>query len=89
VTLQGAVTLISLFGPPAFGFYVFRRGGRSWLRSFIDSLYIFAVCMMVLMGLILVHKGLGLFGESVLFALPFLIVVCLWVLMAPHFNARK
>lgn len=89
MTLQGAVTFLSLFGPPVFGFFVFRRAGRPLLRSFIDSLYIFVVCMLVLFGLIVLHKGLGLFGESVLFTLPFLVIVCLWVLMAPHLKARK
>jgi len=87
MTLQGAVTFVSLFGPPIFGFNVFRRMGRSRIRSFIDSLYIFAVCMFVLMGLLVLYAA-GLFGESVLFALPFMIVACLWVLMAPHINKR-
>jgi hypothetical protein len=87
MTLQGAVTFVSLLGPPTFGFHVFRRMGRSRLRSFIDLLHIFAVCMFVLMGLLVLHAA-GLFGESVLFALPFMIVVCLWVLMAPHIGKR-
>jgi fatty acid desaturase len=86
MTLQGAVTFVSLFGPPIFGFHVFRRHmGRSLIRAFIDSLYIFAVCMFVLMGLLVLYAA-GLFGESVLFALPFMVVVCRWVLMAPHFK---
>ncbi len=88
MTLQGAVAMVSLFGPPAFGFFVFRRMGRPRLRAFIDSLYIFVVCMFVLFGLVVLHLGLGLFGDSVLFALPFLVIACLWVLMAPHFNKR-
>jgi len=88
MTLQGAVTLASLFGPPIFGFHVFHRYlARSVIRSFIDSLYIFVVCMFVLMGLALLSKA-GLLGESAVFALPFLIVACLWVLIAPHLDKR-
>jgi hypothetical protein len=89
MTLQGAVTFLSLFGPPLFGLFIFRRMGRPWLKAFVDSLYIFAVCMMVLLGLLIVHSALGVFGESVLFALPFLVVICLWFLMARHPNARN
>ena len=88
MTLQGAVTFLSLFGPPAFGFLVFRRMGRPWLRAFIDALYIFVVCMFVLFGLLVLHLGVGLFGDSPLFALPFLVIACLWVLMAPHRGSR-
>ena len=40
-------------------------------------------------GLLIVHSALGVFGESVLFALPFLVVICLWFLMARHPNARN
>ena len=83
MTLEGAVTLVSLSGPPIFGFFTFRRIGRSRLRAFIDALYVFAVCMFVLMGLAILD-AMGLVGESALFALPFLTVVTLWVLMAPH-----
>ena len=89
MTLQGAVTFLTLLTPPVAGYLVFRRAGRSRLKSFVDSLYIFAVCMMVLLGLIAVHLGLGIFGESPLFALPFLVGICLWVLMRPHLNARE
>ena len=39
--------------------------------------------MFVLMGLAILD-AMGLVGESALFALPFLTVVTLWVLMAPH-----
>lgn len=87
MTLQGAV--LPLFGPPLSGLFVFRRMGRPWLRALIDSRYIFAVCMMVLLGLLIVHSGLSVFGESALFALPFLVVICLWFLMARHLNARN
>ncbi len=89
MTLQGAVTLLSLFGPPLFGLFIFRRMGRSWLKAFVDSLYIFAVCMMVLLGLLIVHSALGVFGENVLFALPFLVVICLWYRVARHSNAQN
>ena len=88
MTLQAAVTFASLFGPPVFGFHVFRRHmRRSFIRAFIDSLYIFAVCMFVSMGLALLDAA-SLFGENAVFALPFMVVACLWVLMAPHLDKR-
>jgi hypothetical protein len=86
MTLEGAVVSASLFGPPAFAFVVFVRNGRSWVRSFVDSLYVFAVCMMVMIGLVSVHEGLGLFGDGIAFALPIFVGICLWLLMNPRFR---
>jgi len=87
MTLQGAVAFASLFGPTAFAFLVFVRAGRSWARAFVDSLYVFAVCMMVLIGLLFAHEKLGLFGDGIVFALPIFVGIWLWLLMKPQFRA--
>jgi hypothetical protein len=86
MTLQGAVVFASLLGPAAFAFLVFVRAGRTVLRAFLDSLYVFAVCMIVLIGLIFAHEGLGLFGEGIAFALPVFVGLCFWLLMNPRFR---
>ena len=86
MTLQGAVIFASLFGPPTLAFLVFVRNGRSFARSFFDSLYVFAVCMMVMFGLILAQEGLGLFGDGIGLALPIFVGICLWLLMNPRFR---
>jgi hypothetical protein len=88
MTLENIAALASLFGPPILAFLVFLRMGRPWLYALIGGLYVFAVCVMVLAGLAFLHEGLGLFGDGVGLALPFLVAACLWSLMARHFTRR-
>ena len=76
----------SLFGPPTAAFLVFVRNGRTFTRSFFDSLYVLAVCMMVLVVMIFAQESLGLFGEDVGFALPIFVGIWLWLLLKPPFR---
>jgi len=89
VKLQGVIVLASLFGPPILSLLVFLRTGLPLLRSFINALYIFAVCMLTLLGLFLFKRKLGMSEDDIAFALPVAVVVCLGVLMAPHFKHRS
>lgn len=87
--LQGVVVLASLFGPPIFSVLVFLRAGLPLLRSLINALYMFAVCMFTLLGLVHYQQKLGLSDSDIAFALPVAVVICLGVLMAPHLKHRS
>jgi hypothetical protein len=86
MTLQGVILLASVFGPPIVGLLIFLRAGLPLLRSFINALYLFAVCMLTFLGLFLFKQKLGMSDDELVFVLP---VVCLGVLMAPHFKHRS
>ena len=87
--LQGVIVLASLFGPPIFSVLVFLRAGLPFLRSLINALYVFAVCMLTLLGLVHYQQKLGLSDHDTAFVLLIAVVVCLGVLMAPHFEHRS
>jgi hypothetical protein len=82
MTLQGAIITLSLFLPPIATFVVLRRVGRTWKNAVVAALYIYAVCMIVLFGVIILAEGFGIFGESVGFGYPFILAICLWWLYA-------
>jgi lysylphosphatidylglycerol synthetase-like protein (DUF2156 family) len=87
--LQGVIVLASLFGPPILALLVFLRAGLPLLRSFINALYMFAVCVVILLGLFLLQRKLGMSEDDIAFVLPVAVVVCLGALMAPHLKHRS
>ena len=89
MTLQGVILLASLFEPAIVSVPVFLRARLPLLRSLINALYIFAVCMLTFIGLFLYRRKLGMSDDDIVFALPVAVVVCLGALMAPHFKSRS
>lgn len=87
--LQGIILLASLFGPPLISVLFFLRAGLPFFRSLINAVYVFAVCMLILLGLYLYKRKFGMSDDELAFTLPAAVIIGLGILMAPHFKRQS
>jgi len=89
VKLQGVIALASLFGPPLVSVLFLLRAGLPFFRSLINGVYVFAACVLIFLGLVLYQRKFGMSDDELAFTLPVAVIVCLGLLMAPHFKRNS
>jgi hypothetical protein len=86
MTLQGVIITVSFSLPPVAVFIFFRRIGKSLAQAAIAAVYVFAVCLLVLFGLVYLEIRYSMFGDSLGYVYPFLLAMCLFLLVAAQWD---